>query len=96
MTAVYICHPKRSAVGRYGGSLADIRPDDLLAQVIKAVLDDAPDFDHNAIEDVFMGCANQSGEDNRNVARMSSLLSGLTEKCRQRLLIVCVVLVWIQ
>ncbi|MEC5211237.1 acetyl-CoA acyltransferase [Psychrobacter sp. PL15] len=80
MTAVYICHPKRSAVGRYGGSLADIRPDDLLAQVIKAVLDDAPDFDHSAIEDVFMGCANQSGEDNRNVARMSSLLSGLTEK----------------
>ncbi len=80
MTAVYICHPKRSAVGRYGGSLADIRPDDLLAQVIKAVLDDAPDFDHSAIEDIFIGCANQSGEDNRNVARMSSLLSGLTEK----------------
>lgn len=80
MTAVYICHPKRSAVGRYSGSLADIRPDDLLAQVIKAVLDDAPDFDHSAIEDVFIGCANQSGEDNRNVARMSSLLSGLTEK----------------
>lgn len=80
MSQVYICHPKRSAVGRYGGVLADIRPDDLLAQVIKAVLDDAPDFDHIAIEDVFMGCANQSGEDNRNVARMSSLLSGLTER----------------
>lgn len=80
MTAVYICHPKRSAVGRYGGSLADIRPDDLLAQVIKSVLADVPEFDHSAIEDVFMGCANQSGEDNRNVARMSSLLSGLTEQ----------------
>ena len=80
MTAVYICHPKRSAVGRYGGSLADIRPDDLLAQVIKSVLADAPEFDHSAIEDVFMGCANQSGEDNRNVARMSSLLSGLIEQ----------------
>lgn len=80
MTAVYICHPKRSAVGRYGGSLADIRPDDLLAQVIKAVLADAPEFDHSMIDDVFMGCANQSGEDNRNVARMSSLLSGLTEQ----------------
>ncbi len=80
MSEVYICHPKRSAVGRYGGVLADIRPDDLLAQVIKAVLDDAPNFDHSAIEDVFMGCANQSGEDNRNVARMSSLLSGLTEQ----------------
>jgi 3-oxoadipyl-CoA thiolase len=79
MAAVYICHPKRSAVGRYGGSLADIRPDDLLAQVIKAVIDDAPDFDHSAIEDAFMGCANQSGEDNRNVARMSVLLSGLPE-----------------
>ena len=80
MTVVYICHPKRSAVGRYGGVLANIRPDDLLAQVIQAVLKDAPDFDHSAIDDVFMGCANQSGEDNRNVARMSSLLSGLTEK----------------
>lgn len=80
MTAVYICHPKRSAVGRYGGALADIRPDDLLAQVIKAVLVEAPDFDHSAIDDVFMGCANQSGEDNRNVARMGSLLSGLTEQ----------------
>lgn len=79
MAAVYICHPKRSAVGRYGGALADIRPDDLLAQVIKAVIDDAPDFDHSAIEDAFMGCANQSGEDNRNVARMSVLLSGLPE-----------------
>ena len=79
MAAVYICHPKRSAVGRYGGALADIRPDDLLAQVIKAVLADAPEFDHSAIDDVFMGCANQSGEDNRNVARMSVLLSGLPE-----------------
>lgn len=79
MAAVYICHPKRSAVGRYGGALADIRPDDLLAQVIKAVIDDAPDFDHSAIEDAFIGCANQSGEDNRNVARMSVLLSGLPE-----------------
>lgn len=79
MVAVYICHPKRSAVGRYGGALADIRPDDLLAQVIKAVIDDAPDFDHSAIEDAFIGCANQSGEDNRNVARMSVLLSGLPE-----------------
>lgn len=79
MAAVYICHPKRSAVGRYGGALADIRPDDLLAQVIKAVLADAPKFDHSAIDDVFMGCANQSGEDNRNVARMSVLLSGLPE-----------------
>ncbi|WP_198333220.1 3-oxoadipyl-CoA thiolase [Psychrobacter aquimaris] len=79
MVAVYICHPKRSAVGRYGGALADIRPDDMLAQVIKAVIDDAPDFDHSAIEDAFIGCANQSGEDNRNVARMSVLLSGLPE-----------------
>ena len=80
MEAVYICHPKRSAVGRYGGALSNIRPDDLLAQVIKSVLDDAPNFDQEAIEDVFIGCANQSGEDNRNVARMSTLLSGLSEK----------------
>jgi acetyl-CoA acyltransferase len=77
MSSVYLCHPKRSAVGRYAGSLAAIRPDDMLAQVIQAVLSDAPNLDPAAIDDAIFGCANQSGEDNRNVARMATLLSGM-------------------
>jgi len=77
MNSVYICHPKRSAVGRYAGALAGVRPDDLLAQVIKAVLSDAPSLNPAAIDDAIFGCANQAGEDNRNVARMATLLSGM-------------------
>ncbi len=74
---VYLCHPRRSAIGRYGGALAPIRPDDLLAQVIQAVLTQCPDLPADAIDDAFFGCANQAGEDNRNVARMATLLAGL-------------------
>ncbi|MGQ7248721.1 3-oxoadipyl-CoA thiolase [Halomonas sp. V046] len=77
MTNVYLCHPRRSAVGRFGGTLASVRPDDLAADIFKAVLCQAPDLDPAAIEEVFMGCANQAGEDNRNVARMASLLAGV-------------------
>ncbi|MEH6560573.1 MAG: 3-oxoadipyl-CoA thiolase [Marinobacter sp.] len=77
MTDVYLCHPRRSAIGRFGGSLSSIRPDDLAAHIFKAVLEQAPELDPAAIEEVMMGCANQAGEDNRNVARMSALLAGL-------------------
>ena len=77
MTDVFLCHPRRSAIGRFGGSLSSVRPDDMAATIFKAVLAEAPDLDPNAIEEVFMGCANQAGEDNRNVARMSALLAGL-------------------
>ncbi|EZQ19505.1 beta-ketoadipyl CoA thiolase [Halopseudomonas bauzanensis] len=77
MSNVYICHPRRSAIGRFGGTLAGVRPDDLAAQVFKAVLEQAPELDPSAIDEVIMGCANQAGEDNRNVARMSALLAGL-------------------
>ncbi|MDY7117845.1 3-oxoadipyl-CoA thiolase [Halomonas sp. SSL-5] len=77
MTAVYICHPRRTAVGRFGGTLSSVRPDDMAATIFKAVLAEAPELDPAAIEEVFMGCANQAGEDNRNVARMSALLAGL-------------------
>jgi acetyl-CoA C-acetyltransferase len=77
MTDVYLCHPRRSAIGRFGGTLASVRPDDLAADIFKAVLAEAPKLEAAAIEEVFMGCANQAGEDNRNVARMSSLLAGL-------------------
>ncbi len=77
MTEVYLCAGARTPVGRYGGALAGARPDDLLAHVIKAVMAKAPGLPASAVDEVFAGCANQSGEDNRNVARMGLLLSGL-------------------
>ncbi|MBQ0761851.1 3-oxoadipyl-CoA thiolase [Marinobacter psychrophilus] len=77
MTDVFLCHPRRSAIGRFGGTLASVRPDNLAADIFKAILNQAPDLDPAAIDEVIMGCANQAGEDNRNVARMSALLAGL-------------------
>ena len=79
MTEAYLCAGRRSAIGRFGGALAHTRPDDLLAQVIRAAMADVPGLDPTAIDDVIMGCANQAGEDNRNVARMAGLLAGLPE-----------------
>ncbi len=73
----YIIDAARTPVGKYGGSLANTRPDDLLAHVIKGLIARNPNIDVNAIEDVIAGAANQSGEDNRDVARMAALLSGL-------------------
>ncbi|PSF13292.1 3-oxoadipyl-CoA thiolase [Marinobacter fuscus] len=77
MTNVYLCHPRRSAIGRFGGTLSGTRPDDLAAHIFQAVLAQAWDLDPAAIDEVIMGSANQAGEDNRNVARMSALLAGL-------------------
>ncbi len=77
MQTVYVIDAIRTPVGKYGGSLSTIRPDDLLAMVIKTLVNRNPSIDVNAIEDVIAGAANQSGEDNRNVARMSALLAGL-------------------
>lgn len=77
MNTVYIIDAVRTPIGKYGGALSGIRPDDLLAHVIKALVLRNPNIDINAIEDVIAGAANQSGEDNRNVARMASLLAGL-------------------
>jgi 3-oxoadipyl-CoA thiolase len=77
MKPVYIIDSIRTPIGKYGGSLASVRPDDLLAHVIKAILQRNTSIDINAIEDVIAGAANQSGEDNRNVARMAALLAGL-------------------
>lgn len=74
---VYIVDGVRSAIGSFGGSLATVRPDDLAASVLKSLLNKFPSLDQNQIEDVILGCANQAGEDNRNVARMSSLLAGI-------------------
>ncbi|MDO4232012.1 MAG: 3-oxoadipyl-CoA thiolase [Lautropia sp.] len=78
--SVYICDAIRTPVGRYGGGLSSIRPDDLGSLVIKALMVRNPDVDWQALDDVFMGCANQAGEDNRNVARMASLLAGLPQE----------------
>ncbi len=77
MKTAYIIDAVRTPIGRYGGKLSQVRPDDLLAHVIKALVNRHPGLDVNAIEDVIAGCANQAGEDNRNVARMSALLAGL-------------------
>lgn len=77
MKPVYIIDSLRTPIGKYGGALASVRPDDLLAHVIKALIQRNPTIDVNAIEDVIAGAANQSGEDNRNVARMAALLAGL-------------------
>ena len=77
MSAAYVIDAIRTPIGKYGGSLAGVRPDDLLAHVIKALLQKHPDLDVNDIEDVIAGDANQAGEDNRNVARMAALLAGL-------------------
>lgn len=80
MTEVYICDAIRTPVGKYGGVLASVRPDDLAAIVLKALVERNPTIDWTEIDDVLMGCANQAGEDNRNVARMSLLVAGLSEK----------------
>jgi len=77
MKSVYIVDAVRTPIGRYGGALSSIRPDDLLAYIIKALLKRNESVDVNAIEDVIAGAANQAGEDNRNVARMAALLAGL-------------------
>jgi acetyl-CoA acyltransferase len=80
MSEVFICDAIRTPFGRYGGSLAPIRTDDLAALPIKALLERNPGVDWNAVDDVIFGCANQAGEDNRNVARMALLLAGLPKE----------------
>lgn len=74
---VFLCDAARTPIGRYGGSLAKVRTDDLAAVPIKALIARNPKVDWEAIDEVVLGCANQAGEDNRNVARMAALLAGL-------------------
>ena len=80
MIDAYICDAVRTPFGRYGGALASVRTDDLAALSIKALMERNPSVDWSAIDDVIMGCANQAGEDNRNVARMALLLAGLPKE----------------
>ncbi|MEO3715110.1 3-oxoadipyl-CoA thiolase [Roseateles flavus] len=77
MKTAYLCDGQRTPFGRYGGALASVRADDLGALPIRALMARHPQLDWQALEDVFYGCANQAGEDNRNVARMAALLAGL-------------------
>jgi len=79
MTEAYICDAIRTPIGRYGGSLSSVRADDLAAIPIRALIERNPNVDWAEVEDVIYGCANQAGEDNRNVARMAGLLAGLPD-----------------
>src|SRR5258708_23809500 len=80
MGHAYICDAIRTPFGRYGGALSSIRTDDLAALPLKALMDRNPRVDWAALDDVIYGCANQAGEDNRNVARMALLLAGLPKE----------------
>ena len=77
MKSAYLVDIVRTPVGKFGGTLSATRPDDLAAQIIKALIDRNPSLDLNEIEEVIFGAANQAGEDNRNVARMAGLMAGL-------------------
>jgi acetyl-CoA acyltransferase len=79
MNEVFLCDAIRTPFGRYGGVLASIRADDLAAVPIRAITERNPQVDWAAVDDVILGCANQAGEDNRNVGRMALLLAGLPE-----------------
>ncbi|HEX5598718.1 MAG TPA: 3-oxoadipyl-CoA thiolase [Micromonosporaceae bacterium] len=79
MTTAFLVAGVRTPIGRYGGALAGVRPDDLAAHVIRELVARHPSVDWAAVDDVVLGCANQAGEDNRNVARMAALLGGLPE-----------------
>ena len=79
MTEAYICDYVRTPIGRYAGALSSVRADDLASIPIKALIDRNPNVDWNELDDVILGCANQAGEDNRNLARMAGLLAGLPD-----------------
>jgi 3-oxoadipyl-CoA thiolase len=79
MRDAFICDAIRTPIGRFGGALSSIRADDLAALPIKALMARAPDLDWGAVDEVIFGCANQAGEDNRNLARMAALLAGLPD-----------------
>ncbi len=79
MQNIFICDAVRTPVGRYGGALSSVRADDLAAIVLKSLTERNPQVNWNEVDDVLMGCANQAGEDNRNIARMSLLLAGFSE-----------------
>lgn len=80
MRDAFLCAGIRTPIGRYGGALAKVRPDDMAAHAIRELMKQVPGLEPSAIDEVIMGCANQAGEDNRNVARMAVLLAGLPQE----------------
>src|SRR5215468_457411 len=80
MRDAFICDAVRTPIGRYGGALAKVRTDDLAAAPIRALVRRNPKADWSALDEVFYGCANQAGEDNRNVARMALMLAGVPQE----------------
>ena len=80
MAEAFLCDAIRTPIGRFGGTLAAVRADDLAAIPIKALAERNAHVDWQAVDDVILGCANQAGEDNRNVARMATLLAGLPKE----------------
>jgi acetyl-CoA C-acetyltransferase/acetyl-CoA acyltransferase len=80
LSEAFLCDGVRTPIGKFGGALAPVRPDDLGALVLRALVERNPAVDWEAVDDVFFGCANQAGEDNRNVGRMAVLLAGLPER----------------
>src|SRR5713101_8112129 len=79
MRDVFVCDAVRTPIGRFGGSLAKVRADDMAAAPIKALMAKHPKLDWSEVDEVYFGCANQAGEDNRYVARMALLLAGLPD-----------------
>src|SRR5689334_15395522 len=77
---VFLCDAVRTPIGRYAGALAQVRADDLAAIPIRALIERNAQVDWGQLDDVVLGCANQAGEDNRNVARMAGLLAGLPDR----------------
>src|SRR5580698_3043238 len=80
MTEAFICDYVRTPIGRYAGALSSVRADDLAAHPLRVLMARYPNLDWQAVDDTILGCANQAGEDNRNVARMAALLAGLPKE----------------
>ena len=94
MAEAFICDYVRTPIGRFGGALAGIRPDDLGAVPLKALMARNPKVDWDAVDDVVFGCANQAGEDNRNVARMACCSPGCRRACPATPSTACAGLAW--
>ena len=84
MRDAYICAGVRTPIGRYGGALSAVRPDDLAGFAIKSLMETLPGLPGEAVDDVLLGCANQAGEDNRNVARMAACWPACRRACSGR------------
>nr|WP_275575691.1 hypothetical protein [Aquitalea pelogenes] len=94
MTHAYICDGIRTPFGRYGGALSSIRTDDLATIPIRALRERHPALDWSLVDELIYGCANQAGEDNRNIARMAGLLAGCPSRCPARPSTGCAVPAW--